>query len=321
MKSRLATIICTALAVLAGTGVAVAQHDTGAPQLLVHQLLADNASAMEEQARRSGATPLWSSRDGRLMAIIARAQPAGAPIQPLAPQVNGVIDWRLVDVAAPLSTGLRWNAGSGIHLDALVSQPHAAAAAPALSQLWMASLGLGWSAPGGTFDASYGINWFGNSHAATPAADWTASALPMGGLLQLDSGVALRAQTRWQPGPGTSIDLGASYGRSHFAPIGPVVGPADVDVDQAQLSLGLRKGTVSGGIIGHVAQSDDPGFPGALRRWTGIDLGVSWRTPWQGVFSIGAQNIWSAPLDSPPRDSVMDGSAARTPYVQYRQDL
>lgn len=323
MNSRLATIICAALASLAGSGVAVAQHDSAAPQLLVHQLLADNATAMEEQARRSGVTPLWSSRDGRLMAIIAQSHPGGAPIQPLAPQVNGVIDWRVVDVTTPLASGLRWNAGSGIHVDALVGQSHGHAAAPVLSQRWMASLGLGWSAPGGSFDTSYGIDWFGNANPVLPSADWSAgaSALPLGGLLQLDSGVALRAQTRWLPAAGTAIDLGASYGRSHFAPIGPVVGPVDVEVDQAQLSLGLRKGTVSGGIVGHVAQSDDPGFPGTLRRWTGVDLGVSWRTPWQGVLSIGAQNIWSAPLDAPPRENAVDSSTARTPYVQYRQDL
>jgi len=46
-------------------------------------------------------------------------------------------------------------------------------------------------------------------------------------------------------------------------------------------------------------------------------LGVSWRTPWAGVLSVGAQNI----LSSSP-SSVRDGEGqARTPYIQYRQDL
>lgn len=46
------------------------------------------------------------------------------------------------------------------------------------------------------------------------------------------------------------------------------------------------------------------------------DLGVSWRTPWRGEISVGAQNFWSAPLDA-PRDA--DPNQARTPYIQYRQ--
>ena len=53
--------------------------------------------------------------------------------------------------------------------------------------------------------------------------------------------------------------------------------------------------------------------------WTALDLGVSWRTPWRGEISVGAQNLWSAPLDAAPRD--VDPSQARTPYIQYRQDL
>ena len=63
------------------------------------------------------------------------------------------------------------------------------------------------------------------------------------------------------------------------------------------------------------SSSDDPLLVG--KRWTTLDLGVSWRTPWAGVLSVGAQNILSAPVNS-PRDA--DGQA-RTPYIQYRQDL
>ena len=61
--------------------------------------------------------------------------------------------------------------------------------------------------------------------------------------------------------------------------------------------------------------SDDPALAG--KRWTTLDLGVSWRTPWSGELSVGAQNLWTAPIHS-PRDAE---SQARTPYIQYRQDL
>ena len=55
------------------------------------------------------------------------------------------------------------------------------------------------------------------------------------------------------------------------------------------------------------------------KKWTALDLGVSWRTPWRAEISVGAQNLWSAPMDA-PRDTT-DPSQARTPYIQYRQDL
>ncbi|MGH2551610.1 MAG: hypothetical protein ACRDHN_19665, partial [Thermomicrobiales bacterium] len=90
-----------------------------------------------------------------------------------------------------------------------------------------------------------------------------------------------------------------------------------IDLDQLSLSLGLDAGSLRGAIVGHVLRSDDPLLVGN-RKWTALDLGVSWRTPWRGEISVGAQNLWSAPLDA-PRES--DPNQSRMPYIQYRQDL
>lgn len=60
--------------------------------------------------------------------------------------------------------------------------------------------------------------------------------------------------------------------------------------------------------------------------WAGLDLGLSWRTPWSGIISVGARNLVSS--GEPPR--IHDGRSkeasdsdffSRTPYVRYEQDF
>ncbi|GMU43351.1 MAG: hypothetical protein IT479_01685 [Xanthomonadales bacterium] len=60
--------------------------------------------------------------------------------------------------------------------------------------------------------------------------------------------------------------------------------------------------------------------------WAGMDLGVSWRTPWSGILSVGARNLFSRGdpprLGNSPRAPVDgDDAFSRTPYVRYEQDF
>jgi len=56
------------------------------------------------------------------------------------------------------------------------------------------------------------------------------------------------------------------------------------------------------------------------RRWSAIDLGVTWRLPWRGELSVGAQNVWSSG-NAPSSPAGPEPDQSRTPYVQYHQDL
>ena len=115
------------------------------------------------------------------------------------------------------------------------------------------------------------------------------------------------------------VDLSAALGRSRVSPIWYGLTNSGLDLDQASLGLGLASGPLRGSIVGRISSIEVPGQIGT-RRWSGLDLGVSWRTPWRGEVTVGAQNVWSAQLDaSAPREA--DPSQARMPYVQYRQDL
>ena len=84
-----------------------------------------------------------------------------------------------------------------------------------------------------------------------------------------------------------------------------------IDIDQLSLSLGVDAGSLRGAIVGHVLRSDDPLLIG--KKWTALDLGVSWRTPWRGEISVGAQNLWSAPLDRAARRRSSPGPHAVHP--------
>jgi hypothetical protein len=178
--------------------------------------------------------------------------------------------------------------------------------------------------PDGGVDFSYGLSWLQARENSSPlqvvpgaGVDVPMLTLPSVLSSGLKSGTAMFARGRWQLDGDTALDVGASYGRGSVLPFGSMGSPlSGVDLDQLSLSLGLDAGSLRGAIVGHVLRSDDPVLIG--KKWSALDLGVSWRTPWRAEISVGAQNLWSAPLDT-PRDS--DPAQARTPYIQYRQDL
>lgn len=92
-----------------------------------------------------------------------------------------------------------------------------------------------------------------------------------------------------------------------------------LDLQQVMLGVGMSYGTFSGNITGRVDRvNDQAGYPN--RYWRGVDVGVSWRTPWAGELTVGARNVVGKSNDR-SREPVIDETSARTPYVRYKQDL
>jgi hypothetical protein len=131
------------------------------------------------------------------------------------------------------------------------------------------------------------------------------------------SGLGMQAMLELDPQSRIGISLALARAQLHGSP-----GTAPTALDQGALSFTLEQGNL-GAIIG-TRVIDLPGLKDFL-PWAGLDLGVSWRLPWQGVISVGAQNLISR--GSPPEaglDPVLDDSAEafeRIPYVRYHQDL
>ncbi len=144
----------------------------------------------------------------------------------------------------------------------------------------------------------------------------TASGLP---LSALSSSTELNAHGRVDLGARSGIDLGASIGRIRLLP-GNLLGIGTVD--QKALSFGVDRGPLSGSITGRTMQPEANAVNGINpdRRWSAIDLGVTWRLPWRGELSVGAQNVWSSG-NAPSGPVGPEPDQSRTPYVQYHQDL
>ncbi|TDK24451.1 hypothetical protein E2F46_09230 [Luteimonas aestuarii] len=80
------------------------------------------------------------------------------------------------------------------------------------------------------------------------------------------------------------------------------------------LELGGGYGAFSANIIGRVV--DTPGQP----KWEGLGLGLTWRTPWSGQLTVGAENVVTRGKNpfSLNNENLDEGTV---PYVRYEQDL
>lgn len=80
------------------------------------------------------------------------------------------------------------------------------------------------------------------------------------------------------------------------------------------LAVGGGYGAFSANVIGRVIET--PGQP----RFEGLGLGVTWRTPWSGQLTVGAENVVTRGKNPfSPSSQVNDEGAV--PYVRYEQDL
>jgi hypothetical protein len=117
-----------------------------------------------------------------------------------------------------------------------------------------------------------------------------------------------------------------TIGREGFITIGgtlakaKLVSAADVPEladrwNTRSVTFGGGYGNFSGNIIGRVI--DVPGQP---NQWQGLGLGFTWRTPWSGQLTVGAENVITRgknPFALPPGTE----DQGTVPYVQYQQDL
>ena len=81
------------------------------------------------------------------------------------------------------------------------------------------------------------------------------------------------------------------------------------------LAVGGGFGAFGASIVGHVV--DTPGQP----KWSGLGLGLTWRTPWSGQLTVGADNVVTRgknPFSAAGSGESEDGTV---PYVRYEQDL
>jgi hypothetical protein len=333
MRRVLASLTLLLPLLAAGQTVGVASTDPLlAPGIMTPEWV-EAAVARQGVDRQDALLPLWQATDGRMLSLTASGTrdqtPGFAPM-----------DFQAMAVTSNASSGLRFDFGPHLRTHLGVAQ-HG----------WLGLTGAGecpWATHSGNvsclddrlvrpsvFDSEIGASFHANGYSVgvgvsaskpamapsllprvLPDTPVTASGLP---LSALDNSTSLRANGRVPLGGHTGIDLGASVGRIRLLP-GNLLGISTLG--QKSLSLGVDSGPLSGHIVGRVVQPET-GNESALgpdKRWTSVDLGVTWRLPWQGSLSFGAQNLWSSGQAPTPKDGP-EPDQSRIPYVQYHQDL
>ncbi|MBA3930532.1 MAG: hypothetical protein C0521_13175 [Xanthomonas sp.] len=156
-----------------------------------------------------------------------------------------------------------------------------------------------------------------------------------GGRLGLSAGTGRDTLPNWlSSGRGTARveqnDLAVfghkNIGREGFVSIGGAVAkatlipasdlPALADRwNSRSLTVGGGYGPFSANIVGRVI--DVPGQPG---KFEGLGLGFTWRTPWSGQLTVGAENVITRGKNpfSLNNENADEGTV---PYVRYEQDL
>lgn len=139
-------------------------------------------------------------------------------------------------------------------------------------------------------------------------------------LVNMESqGIALGSQWRLTQASALQLNAALNQLRLHSPlPASPIL-----SLNRADAGVGLVYGPFSGNISGYVQRSKTL-VQDNKNLWGGLDIGVSWRTPWQGELTVGARNFVTkgeqADISS-LQEPTLDMSSTRTPYVRYKQDL
>ncbi|MEO8999537.1 MAG: hypothetical protein ABI227_07310 [Rhodanobacter sp.] len=301
---RLSVLLLTFLLPLTAAG-----QSAGGDNAMAQRLLAQPPDQMTE-VEPGVVVPLWRGTDGRLLALKAD-QSTGAD----ALRKNAPLALHVVDAASVMTTDLQYGLGPRLQAHAEISEHSWANQS---SRVLGSEVGATYDAGRYSLGVSVGTVSTSNNNSVLPRV-LPGAAPGVDGLSSFDSSSQLNARGRLALGGKSGIDLGASVGRIHLLP-GNLLGISTLD--QKALSFGVDHGPLSGVLTGRTMQPE-AGIPGGFnadRRWNSIDLGVTWRLPWRGALSVGAQNLWSSGTSAnTPAGPEPDQS--RTPYVQYHQDL
>lgn len=109
------------------------------------------------------------------------------------------------------------------------------------------------------------------------------------------------------------VRIGGAVARARLIPADELPAIAD-HWNSKSLSVGGGYGAFSANVIGRVV--DTPGKP----PFEGLGLGITWRTPWSGQLTVGAENVITRGKNpfSPGNAASDEGTV---PYVRYEQDL
>ena len=110
------------------------------------------------------------------------------------------------------------------------------------------------------------------------------------------------------------ISVGGTVARARLVPAADVPQLAD-QWNTRSVSVGGGIGSFGANIVGRVVN-----VPGESDVWKGLGLGLTWRTPWSGQLSVGADNLMTRGKNPFSAAGTKDDEGT-VPYVRYQQDL
>lgn len=110
------------------------------------------------------------------------------------------------------------------------------------------------------------------------------------------------------------VSVGGTVARIRLVPAADVPQLAD-QWNTRSLSVGGGYGSFGANIVGRVVN-----VPGESTVWKGLGLGLTWRTPWSGQLSVGADNVVTRGKN-PFSSTTGKDDEGTVPYVRYQQDL
>lgn len=110
------------------------------------------------------------------------------------------------------------------------------------------------------------------------------------------------------------VSVGGTVARARLVPASDVPQLAD-QWNTRSLSIGGGFGSFGANVVGRVVN-----VPGESNVWKGLGLGLTWRTPWSGQLSVGADNVVTRGKNPFSVNGQKDDEGT-VPYVRYQQDL
>jgi hypothetical protein len=110
------------------------------------------------------------------------------------------------------------------------------------------------------------------------------------------------------------VSVGGTVARARLVPAADVPQLAD-QWNTRSLTIGGGVGSFGGNVVGRVVN-----VPGESNVWKGLGLGLTWRTPWSGQLSVGAENVVTRGKNPFSVNGQKDDEGT-VPYVRYQQDL
>ena len=93
-------------------------------------------------------------------------------------------------------------------------------------------------------------------------------------------------------------------------------------------SLNWALGDFNANVIwNYISSADDKISDYHLGNWSTVDISVGYATPWNGLVTIGARNVFdedpptSQNITSPYYSNQLHDVYGRVPYLRYEQDL